>query len=80
MSLKTIQLQGIGSLPGFPASTLRPGDILSWNYSYHEYRVLRVRDKSPQFLEIDEQNVKTGVVSTRRLKKDRLVAVYRVPA
>lgn len=76
--MTTIHLQGIGRQPAIPACELQVGDLLSWNYTYRGYKVVAINlDRSPKYLEISEQNVQSGKITTRRLLKDRLVAAYR---
>lgn len=69
-----IHLQGIGKVPAIKAAELTVGILLSWNYSWNGYQVISIREVSRQFIEIVERCVETGAESTRRLKKDRLVA------
>lgn len=73
----TIHLQGVGRVPAIPARDLKIGMRLSWNYSYRGYRVTYISDLSKEYIEIEEKSVETGVVSKRRLKKDRLVAAEK---
>jgi len=73
----SIHLQGIGRVPAIPARDLRPGMLLSWNYSWRAYKVESVKDASPMFMEVVETNVQTGRQSKRRLKKNRLVAAHQ---
>jgi hypothetical protein len=69
-----IHLQGIGNVRAIPARELKPGMLLSWNYSPNGYEVASVREVSPNFIEIVERNRESGKETPRRLKKDRLVA------
>ena len=62
-----------GDFAGIPAADLRPGMLLSWNYSPKGYEVVAVRPISANFIEIDEKNRSTGKITSRRLKKTRLV-------
>jgi hypothetical protein len=72
-----VHLQGVGDLPGIPASDLKPGDVLMWNYGYKS-KVVEVLRASACFMLITlEWTSKiTGEAerADRRLKKDRLVA------
>ena len=69
-----IHLQGWGLHPARRADTLKPGDVLRYNYG-HTYTVQSVREASPQFVEVVESSDKTGDVYTRKAKKSRLFAV-----
>lgn len=71
---QSIHLQTIGQVPAKPASEVKPGDILSWNQAPRAYVAVSVRPVSAQFVELVEQNLKTGQTFTRRLRKDKLVA------
>lgn len=69
----SIHLQGIGPTKSKPASAVRAGDTLVWNYGATS-TVAAVRDVSRCFIEIDEVTA-SGYTGTRRLKKTRQVGV-----
>jgi hypothetical protein len=77
----TIHLQAVGNVPGVRASRLVPGDVLMWNYGM-TYLVTEVHGVSEHFVEIteapcdrrDDPPRPRGEATTRRLRKDRLVA------
>jgi hypothetical protein len=69
-----IHLQSLGRVKAKPASELKVGDLLSWNYAYKEYQVKSIRDISPKSIEIIEVNINDGKEYKIRLLKKRLVA------
>lgn len=70
-----LHLQGIGECHAIPARHLKPGMILSWNYSPACSVVVEFSPVSACFGLLTERSRETGAIHQRRLKLDRLVAV-----
>ena len=69
-----IHLQGIGEVEAIPAEEVKPGMLISWNYSPNGYEVVKIEKATPCFFALTERDVKTGETYLRRLKAGRLVA------
>ncbi len=67
-----LHLQGIGLHIAKPATEIKIGDVLVWNFG-HTSEAVGLRDVSPQFLAVDEL-CEGGKVWTRKIKKSRLIA------
>lgn len=72
--MTTINLQGLGKVKAKPASELRVGDVLSWNYSPRCSEVVAIEPCGKKSLYVTERSRKTGAEYKRRLLKSRLVA------
>ncbi len=70
----SIHLQGIGRCAAIPAQEIKVGMLISWNCSPNGHAVESIKEVSEHFIEIVEKDRNTQVISTRRLRKDRLVA------
>jgi hypothetical protein len=71
-----MHLQGLGECPSIPASGLRVGMVLSWNYSPRCCEIVRIEDTSRHFLTVVTRYVETGKEYTQRLKKTRHVVAH----
>ena len=70
-----IHLQGLGRCNAIPARHLKPGMLISWNYTPIGYVCVSFDQVSPKFGILIERNLTTGDVSKRRLGLDRWVSV-----
>lgn len=74
-----IHLQGIGKVRAKKAIEFKEGEFMAWNYGF-ESKVLAIIEETAHFItfaisgDIDDKE-KAKSTYTRRLKKDRLVAV-----
>ena len=68
----TIHLQGIGERPAKPASQIRVGDVLIWNYGEKSIVKSITETKSGKSINILEDY--DGKIYKRRLLKNTLVA------
>lgn len=73
-TVKTIQLQVIGLVKATEAVNLKVGDVTVWNFGATE-KVIDILKPTTAFVNIVIENVRTGTVGTRRLKKTRLVGI-----
>lgn len=71
--MKKIHLQGIGEKSAVPASELKPGDIILWNYGYKS-RVLEIVKETKKSVVLKTQSCDSLAVCERRFLKSRLVA------
>lgn len=76
-STRFIHLQGIGKTPAILARELKPGDVLSWNQSPESHVVKSVDVVSPQYLSVSMEDVKTGEMYVRKMRRDKLVSAKR---
>lgn len=74
----TIHLQAIGRVRAKPASEIAVGDVLVWNFGMRTL-VEGVREVSKCYLEVAELSEESGGRTTRRMKRDRLVGLSRLP-
>lgn len=70
---QTIHLQGVGRVPATPATSLKAGDQLIYNYG-GVYQITKITDATPKYFDVTEVSSETGQENTHRVKKDRLVA------
>jgi len=68
-----VHLIGVGDVPGVPASDLKVGDKLMWNYSTEE-TIIAVQESSPKYLQIWTRGEDGREWGPRYLNKNRLVA------
>ena len=68
----TIQLQKIGKVPAQPASNIKVGTILMWNFGTTE-TVLEIVNETAQTLSVKIQI--NDYIGVRKLKKTRLVCI-----
>lgn len=73
-SLRAVHLQGIGLTTAKRADELTVGERTLWNGGYVEV-VTSIRTVSSKFIEVVILSEKSGNEFTRRLKKDRMVAI-----
>lgn len=73
--MNTVQLQGIGRVKAKLAGELKIGDVTVWNYGELE-KIVGVAKQTMTQIVFDIEYVSRGQVvkSTRRMKRDRLVA------
>jgi hypothetical protein len=76
-STRFIHLQGIGKVPAMLARELKPGYILSWNYSPEAYAVKSVEVISPQYLRVTTEHLATKTEYVQKMSRDRLVAAKK---
>lgn len=69
----TLQLQSVGHVVGQPASNIKTGDSLMWNFAAVE-EVLEIKNETAQFVTVTVKS-NSGYVGDRRLKKTRLVCI-----
>jgi len=69
---QTIQLQQIGRVPAVPASEVKAGDRLMWNFG-SIYKVLDIIKETKKQIVISTTPEKGGAIYTQRLLKTRLV-------
>lgn len=70
-------IQEVGACMGKPASELKVGDVLGWNYG-HTSTVIALLGGTPTKVDIQEEWVKSDGSKdsgVRRMKKDRIVAI-----
>jgi translation elongation factor P/translation initiation factor 5A len=75
MTNTNTQLQGLGTLNAKPASQIKVGDLLSFNYQPMAYCVTLVSPAGKTQVSVSMRKVDTGVEYTRRFKATALVAV-----
>lgn len=75
-----IRLQAVGWVPAVPASELREGDFLMWNFGWVS-EIVSIEQASPKFLLITTRTVFDGYTrvadsksATRRIKASSLMA------
>ncbi len=73
-----VHLLGVGDVPGVPASDLKVGDEVMWNFGSTS-KVLAIKEISPKFISVTFQNNDDygPKTSDRKLLKSRLVAVEK---
>ena len=69
----SIHLQSVGECSAKPASEFTPGEKMMWNFGYTS-TVVAVEDTSRCFLTFILKGDESGLLSSRRMKKSRLVA------
>jgi len=69
-----MRLQSIGWVLGTPASEIKPGDSLMWNFG-SVYVVNSIIKATPTKIVISTSPEKSSVVYEQRLKKTRLVCI-----
>jgi hypothetical protein len=67
-----VHLQNVGLVKAKRADEFKVGEYMGWNFG-NVSQVVAIRDVSKCFLEIDENY--NGKIYTRKMKKDRLVAI-----
>lgn len=70
--MNTIQLQAIGHVPAKPASELKVGDVMIWNFGYTS-TVKEIVRQTAKSLWIKEVSDESGKTYERRFLKSRLV-------
>ena len=76
--MNEIQLQGIGKRPAISTNALHIGDTIVWNFGYKSEVVGIHHTKSGKQINFDLRSLEDGVIRTRRMGCDRLVAVESV--
>jgi len=72
--MPTIHLQALGQCEAKPAGELKPGDLMSFNYTPREYRVDKIEPAGSTQVKVTLVNIRTGSIYTKRFAKARLVA------
>jgi len=67
-----VHLQSVGLVKAKRADEFKIGEYMGWNFG-SVTKVVAIRDVSKCYLEVDESL--NGKVYTRKMKKDRLVAI-----
>ena len=70
----TIQLQSIGKMPAQPASNIKVGTVLMWNFGTKE-TVLDIVNETAKTLSVKIQS--GNYVGVRKLNKNRLVCIVK---
>lgn len=70
--MKTLYLQGIGIKPAVRAAELEGGDVTMWNYGFTE-TILGIAKETDKTIVFNIRCNDSGIITTRRLAKDRLV-------
>lgn len=70
--METLHLQRIGSKPAVRAAELKGGDVTMWNYGHTE-TILGVAKETDKTIVFNIRCNDSGIITTRRLAKDRLV-------
>lgn len=72
----TIHLQGIGGVVNaIEASSLKPGDIVTWNYGYQSKVVSIEMSKTGKSVTAMMKSMRDGVIRERKMRAKTLVAV-----
>ena len=69
-----MRLQSIGNVLGTPASEIKKGDILMWNFG-SKGEVLEIVNETPKTITIKEKEVGASYVGERKMTKSRLVCI-----
>lgn len=72
--MNTVHLQGLGSVPGKPASELKIGDIAMFNYGY-KYEVIEMHESGKASVATKMKSLDNGKVFDRRFKLNTIVAI-----
>ena len=78
---RRVHLQSVGPVRAMTAAEFSPGDVCAWNFAQLSL-VKEIREVSACFLEftlVSKDRNGAEVTSTRKLKKDRLVAFSLQP-
>ena len=71
-----MRLQGIGNVLGNPASEIKKGDILMWNFG-SKSEVLEIVKETRKTITIKEKQVGCSYIGERKMTKSRLVCILR---
>ena len=71
-----MRLQSIGNVLGSPASKIKKGDILMWNFG-SKGEVLEIVKETPKTITIKEKQVGASYVGERKMTKSRLVCILK---
>ena len=71
-----MRLQSIGNVLGTPASEIKKGDILMWNFG-SKGEVLEIINETPKTITIREKQVGAFYVGERKMTKSRLVCILK---
>jgi len=70
----TIQLQSVGKVPAQPASNIKVGTRLMWNFGSVS-EVLEIVKETAKTITIKEKVLRSDYIGERKLFKNRLVAI-----
>lgn len=73
--MQQIHLIGYGKQAAKPVSELRPGDVVVWNYGYKSTVLSVTNPGGTSILTVSLQSQSNGLVSERRMRASRLIAV-----
>ena len=71
----TVNLQGIGSVPGKAVKDLASGDIIRWNYGYRSKVLSLAPSGSGKMYAVELLSLETGKVRLRWLAAETLVGI-----
>ncbi len=72
--MNEVHLQGLGSVPGKPASELTIGDVVIFNYGY-KYEVIEIKLSGKASVATKMKSFDSGKVYDRRFKLSTIVAI-----
>ena len=71
-----MRLQSIGNVLGTPASEIKKGDFLMWNFG-SKTEVLEIVNETAKTITIKEKEVKSDYTGERKMTKSRLVCILK---
>ena len=71
-----MRLQSIGNVPGTPASEIKKGDILMWNFG-SKGEVIEIVSQTAKTITIKEKQVGGAYIGERKMTKTRLVCILK---